>query len=291
GTAVIAFVVSRAQSTPAPTFVGSTAEIAQSWNPAVRTVMIDHLRGFGEFGAAEATRLGDDLDRYSAAWADQRRRACMAHEQGELPTTLYERRIGCLARGKAALTAVAELMSSVAADRLAPALVTARSLPSAAGCTAADTSIVPPPADAIAAQVAAIATAVERARVFAAAGHADSITIAKAAVASAEQVGYAPLIARALLAQGRAETALGAGEPATRASLERAVDLALRSSDDVLAVEAYARLVFAISRFRGDVVDNWSVMEALAARTGPLGRFGRALLYLNKAFARNAAND
>ncbi|HZJ68212.1 MAG TPA: serine/threonine-protein kinase [Kofleriaceae bacterium] len=291
GAAVLAFVVGRAQSTPAPTCVGSTAEIAQSWNPGVRATMIEHVRGLSEFGAGEAPRLGDELDRYSAAWADEHRRACVAHEQGELPTTLYERRIGCLARGKAALTAIAELMSSVPTDQLAPALVTARSLPSAAGCTAADASVVPPPADAIAAQVAAVSPAVERARVFAAAGHADSITIAKASVAAAEQVGYAPLIARGLLAQGRAEMSLNAGEPATRASLERAVDLALRSSDDILAVEAYARLVWAAARYRGDVVDNWSAMEAIAARTGPLGRFGRALLYNNKAIARNASND
>jgi eukaryotic-like serine/threonine-protein kinase len=292
GAAVLAFVVGRAQSDTAPTCVGSTNEIAQAWNPATRDALIAHLHGLGEFGAEEASSLGNELDRYSAAWADEHRRACVAHEQGELPATLYERRIGCLARSKAALSAVAEVMSSVTAEKLAPALIAARSLPSAAGCTAADASNVPPPPDAIAAKVAAIAPAVERASVFAAAGHADAVTIAKTSVAAAEQVGYAPLTARALLAQGRAETALSAGEPATRASLERAVDLALRSSDDVLAVEAYARLIWAVGRYRGsDFLDGWSVMEAIAARTGPLGRFGRVLLYNNKAIARNAAND
>jgi hypothetical protein len=84
---------------------------------------------------------------------------------------------------------------------------------------------------------------------------------------------------------------LNAGELPPRTSFERAVDLALRSSDDVLAVEAYARLIWAVARYHGDVVDNWSVMEAIAARTGSAGRFAVALLYNNKAIARNASND
>ncbi|MEO7731124.1 MAG: hypothetical protein ABIY55_09150, partial [Kofleriaceae bacterium] len=78
---------------------------------------------------------------------------------------------------------------------------------------------------------------------------------------------------------------------AARTALERALDLALRTGDDVLAVEAYARLIWAVARYRGDVVANWSVMEAVAARTGAAGRFGRALLYNNKAVARLTAND
>jgi protein kinase-like protein len=289
--AVAAFVAGRSHGDAAPTCVGGAPEIARSWNPAVRAAMAAHLHGLGAFGAGEADRLGAQLDRYSAAWADEHRRACVAHERGELPTALYERRLGCLARGQAALTTVAELMTSVAADGLPPALVAARSLPSAAGCTAAALSAVAPPPDAIAARVAAVAPAIERARVLAVAARPDAITVARAGVAAAEATGYAPLIARALLAQGRAELELNAGEAAAPASLGRALDLALRSGDDLVAVEAYARLVWAIARYRGDAADNWSAMAAIAARTGPPGRFGRALLYNNKAIARIASHD
>ncbi|MGH9888288.1 MAG: hypothetical protein ACREBE_22330, partial [bacterium] len=290
-TAAVAFVVGRAHSDAAPTCVGSSAEIARSWNPAVRTAMVAHVRGLSPFGAGEAIRLGDELDRYSAAWADEHHRACAAHESGELPSTLYERRIGCLARNKAALTTVAEVMTQVAAADLAPALVAARSLPSATGCTAGDASLVPPPPEAAALQVAVVEPLVERAIVLSIAGWSDAVPLAKASVEAAEKIGYTPLIARALVAQGRAELALNTGELPERQPFEHALDLALRSGDDVLAVEAYARLIFAVQRYSGDVVDNWSVMEAIAARTGTLGRFGRALLYNNKAVARIAAND
>ena len=291
--AAVAFVVGRVHTSapPPPSCTGSRDEIATTWNPATRTALIGHLQRLGAFGAGEAGRLGDELDAYSAAWAAEHHRACIAHDHGELPTALYERRIGCLARGKAALTTVAELMTSVSADALAPALIAARALPSAAGCAAGDASVVPPPPIAVAAQVAAVEPAVERARVLAVAGRADAVTVARAGVAAAERTAYAPLIARALVAQGRAEMELNAGELPPRTSFERAVDLALRSSDDVLAVEAYARLIWAVARYHGDVVDNWSVMEAIAARTGSAGRFAVALLYNNKAIARNASND
>ena len=285
-----AFAIGRAHDA-APTCTGSTAEIARSWSPASRAAMAGHLRTLGAFGAGEADRLGDELDRYTAAWAGEHRHACLAHERGELPAALHERRIACLARGRAALAATAELMTTVPADGLAQALVAVRSLPSVAGCAAADTSGVPPPPDAVAAQVAAAAPAVERARVLAFAARPDAAAVAGASVAAAERTGYPPLVARAQLALGWAQAALDQGEPATRASLERAVDLALRGSDDVLAVEAYARLIWAVSRYRGDVVGNWSVMEALAARTGAPGRFGRTLLYNNKAAARLAESD
>ncbi|HSR96794.1 MAG TPA: serine/threonine-protein kinase [Kofleriaceae bacterium] len=290
-TAAIAFVVGRAHSDAAPTCTGSAAEIARSWNPSMRGALVAHVRGLSAFGVGEAARLGDELDRYSAAWADEHHRACIAHESGELPPTLYERRIGCLARSKAALTAVAELMAHVGGDDLAPALIAARSLPSATGCTAGDASLVPPPPQASAIQVAIVEPMVERAIVLSIAGWGDALTLAKAGVEAAEKTGYAPLIARALVAQGRAELALNTGEVSERQPFEHALDLALRNGDDVLAVESYARLIYAVLRYRGDVVGNWSVMEAIAARTGTLGRFGRALLYNNKAAARIAAND
>ena len=289
--AVAAFLIGSTRAAPPATCVGSAAEIARSWAPPARAAITGHLRELGPFAAAEADRLGEELDRYATAWASEHHRACLAHQRGELPSGLYERRSACLARGKAALATVAELMAAVPAAGVARALVAARSLPSVAGCGAADTSTVAPPPDAVALQVAAITPAIERAVVFATAARPDAVTVARAGVAAAERTGYAPLVARALVAEGRAELELEVGEAAAPASLRRAVDLALRGGDDVLAVEAYARLVWAVARYRGDVVDSWPTMEAIASRTGATGQFARALLYNNKASARLAAAD
>lgn len=289
--AAVAFAAGRTASKVEPTCTGGSSEIAKSWNPATRAAVVAHLRALGSFGSGEADRLGDELDRYSAAWADEHRSACLAREAGQLSPTMHERRVVCLARGRAVLGAIAELMATASETDLAQALVAAHSLPSPRACGADDTSGAPPPPSMIADQVASVAPRVERARVLALAARAEAVDAARESMLAAERIGYAPLTARALIAQGIAAVTLKTGEETARVPLQHAVDLALRSGDDVLAVEAYARLVYAVGLSRGDVVDNWSAMEAIAEHTGAAGRFSRALLYNNKAVARMVAND
>jgi hypothetical protein len=66
---------------------------------------------------------------------------------------------------------------------------------------------------------------------------------------------------------------------------------ALRASDDVLAVEAYARWIFELARWGETTIDHWDVMVEVARRLGREGRFGRALMYNNRAVAFLVAND
>ncbi|MEZ4361436.1 MAG: protein kinase [Kofleriaceae bacterium] len=273
-----AFGRARASETALAPCAGSVAEIATVWAPAQRAQLVSHLRGLGSaLTAEEPQRLADDLDAYSARWAEQHRRSCLARERRELSAVLFDRRLACLARGKASLAAVAELLGAVPADGLAAALVARRSLPDVATCAAVDDSAVLPPAPALAAQVRALAPAIERARVLGLAQRPDALEAARSAVADTRRVGYAPLLARALLVQGRAEVALFLDD--ARATLTEALSQALLSSDDVLALEAYARLIW-VQEYR-DPPESWLVMSQLAARTGGRGRFGRALMFNN----------
>ncbi|HEY0985538.1 MAG TPA: serine/threonine-protein kinase, partial [Kofleriaceae bacterium] len=289
--AAVAFVAGRTPSNVEPTCGGASSEIARSWNPTTRAAVVAHLRGLGAFGSGEADRLGDELDRYSSAWADEHRSACLAREAGALSPTAHERRVVCLARGRAVLGAIAELMATASRTDLAEALVAAHSLPSPRSCVTDDTSGALQPPVMIADQVATVAPLVERARVLALAARAEAVDAARQSAIAAERIGYPPLLAGALIAQGIAAFTLRTGEEPARVPLQRAVDLALRSGADALAVEAYARLVYAVGLSRGDVVDNWPAMEAIAERTGAAGRFSRALLYNNKAVARMVAKD
>jgi serine/threonine protein kinase/tetratricopeptide (TPR) repeat protein len=289
--AAVAFAAGRTPSKVEPTCGGSVSEISRSWNPTTRAAVVGQLRSLGAFGSGEADRLGDELDRYSAEWADEHRRACLAREAGLLSPALHERRVVCLARGRAALGTIAELMATASETDLAQALVAAHSLPSPRSCVTNELSGALPPPATLADQVAAAAPLVERARVLALAARAEAVDAAHQSVIAAERIGYAPLIARALIAQGIAAFTLRSGEDAARVPLEHAVDLALRSGDDALAVEGYARLVYAVGLSHGDVVDNWPAMEAIAERIGAAGRFSRALLYNNKAVARMVAKD
>jgi eukaryotic-like serine/threonine-protein kinase len=254
---------------------GSAAAIAAAWNDGKRGEVLAHLQGLGVLGADEPARLARDLDGYSAAWAAEHRGSCLARERRELTPLLYERRLACLARGQASLAAVAELLGSVPAEGLAAALIARRGLPDPDACSSVDDSAVMPPPPETAAAVAAVVPAIERARVLGVAQRPQALEAARASVAAAQATGHAPLIARALLVQGRAEV-----DPTTAsATLAMAMALALQAFDDVLALEAYARMIW-VAEYR-DPPEAWLVMTQLAQRAGVRGRFGRALLFNN----------
>jgi eukaryotic-like serine/threonine-protein kinase len=268
---------------------GGAAEIAAAWSPASRAQLAAHLDALGAYGHEQIARVTGAFDAVAATWVLAHRQGCTAHRRAELPAELYQRRLGCLARSKVALGTAAELLVTVARDGLDNALVAARSLPDAGLCAEQDAAQVTPPPAEVAPRLPAIAAEIEKARILAVALRPEAGRVAGEAVAAAEGTSYAPVIARALLAQGRAAAALARWDEAAGA-LRRAVDLAVAGGDDVVAVEAFARLVFVASR-RGQSVDGASIVERLAQRAGASGSFSRALLYNNLATAELARAD
>lgn len=268
---------------------GGAAEIAAAWSPAVRGQVVAHLDGLGAYGHDQIARVTGAFDSVAQTWVTAHRQACTAHRRAELPPELYQRRLGCLARSKVALGTAAELLAAVPADGLDNALVAARSLPDAALCSEQDAAQVTPPPASVAPRLPAIAAEIERARILSVALRPDAASVAAGAVARAEATAYDPVIARARLAEGRAAAALARWDEAAKA-LRRAVELAVASGDDVVAVEAFARLVFVASR-RGQPVDGATIVERLAQRAGASGSFARALLYNNLATTELARAD
>jgi tRNA A-37 threonylcarbamoyl transferase component Bud32 len=267
-------------STDHPTLcAGSEAELEAAWGTS-RGRVAKHLAALGE------TKVVRDLDAYRATWIAAHRGACVAHEQGELPVTFYERRLACLARAKAALGAAGELLNMVSADRLDNALVAAHSLPDAERCDDDDAAQIAPPPAGQASQVSIVATAIERARVLAVAVEPGAEQVARATVRAAELTRYPPVLARALLVQGRAEMAIE--DPVASATFARAVRIAIEAGDDPTAIEAYAREVFVAADRE---VDGRSVIEPLAIRLASRGAIPRALLYNNLATAKLGRGD
>lgn len=268
--------------------VGGAAEISSAWNLGLRARLTQHLHALGARADAEGQRLAGELDGYATAWAAEHRGACLAHERKELTLARYDARLGCLARTRAQLAAAGDLLSSVTTADLDSALLAARMLPDVRACASVDAAVVPPPA-LVAGRVAALVPQIERALVLATAERPEASVLSRAAVADARTIGYTPLLARALLVDGRAAMAID--RPDARDVLAEAMTLALKESDDVLAVEAYARLLFERARNGTTSVENWPVMETLAGRLGPGGRFARALMYNNHGVSRLVAND
>jgi hypothetical protein len=161
--------------------------------------------------------------------------------------------------------------------------------PDAHGCANVSDLIAPPPAG-LAPRIAAVEPAIERALVLAAAWHAEAEPIATQAVADARAIGYAPLLAHALLTRGRALMAANKVEAAD--VLDEAMRIAMQASDDATAVEAYARWVFVRAAVAGaPTTENLSVVELLGKRLGARGRFARALLYNNVGVSRTLSDD
>jgi hypothetical protein len=276
---------------------GAVDQIAQVWGPAAQARVASHLRGLGAYGAQEAARLTAELHAYGGAWAQAHRAACLAHDRGELTPQLYASDLACLTRARAALGAVIELLGAVPADRLPSAVVAAGALPDASRCLsdALAEGVDPPPA-AIAAAVGEGANAVERARVLAVAGDPGAVTAAAAASARATELGYLPLVAAARLAHGLALSARYEHAPALEV-LDDAVLQALEAGAAPVAVEAYARALFALggSGARGDrgaaAPGAIPVVDAIARHAGPRGAFARALLYNNAGTLQLARGD
>lgn len=289
----LAFAIGQARSTapPGPRCDDAVRYISTIWNPAARQSVATHLRSLGPFGAHEANRLIGELTNYGTAWATARKDACLAYHRGILPSALYEQRLRCLSRSEAAFAAAIEIATEVTADKLESALIGARSLPSAAGCAAEDSLTVPPPPQGVAVKVSDVAAAVERARMLALAASPRAIDVATAAAVAAKGTGYMPLLARATMVQGWAHAL--ADNSSAWELLDRSFHDALRVGDDALAVEAYARAWFVASReedFKPPDRER-KLVEDVAIRTGPPGRFARALLYNNLAIGRIVSND
>src|SRR5262249_30033327 len=111
----------------------------------LRSALAVHLDGIGGFAAGERPALLALLDDHRRGWSEARHAACVAYDRGELTTALYERRLTCLARAEASLSATADVLVHATAATFPDARVAAGSLVDPALCDRVDQSLVPLP--------------------------------------------------------------------------------------------------------------------------------------------------
>jgi tetratricopeptide (TPR) repeat protein len=229
-------------------------------------------------------RLERQLADHAHRWTGGYRDACLAHANGVQSDALLDRRMACLERSRAALTAVADLVRTADAKAL-PDLVTAtQALPDPDGCgdlASLLANAAPPPA-AIAARVADIRGRLAAVRIQIAAGQQKRARAAAAeAVTDARGLDYRPLLAEALLVLGQATMGTDDRAAATK-PLTEAFTLAFESGDQTMAVEAWARRAWTHGLSGGgpESLAGLDVVEA-AAGNGSVSPFARALLYNN----------
>ncbi|MFN0249028.1 MAG: protein kinase domain-containing protein [Kofleriaceae bacterium] len=265
--------------------------VAPAIDAATRARIAAHVDGLGAFAAGERAPLLARLDEHQRRLDGERERACLAHDRGALTTAFYERRVTCLARVASSLATTAEILGSSTARTFPDARVAASSLVDPASCTNVDQSLVPLPDELAIGQVRAIEIAIERARMLATATRPDAIAAATAARLAAEATGYPPLLAHALLAEGRAR--MFVFDDRAGATLDRAMRTAIAARDDAAAVEAFARYAYVVAfTAQNKVVDGANVIEAIADRLDPEDSFARQLLRNNLAtVVMSTSND
>jgi predicted Ser/Thr protein kinase len=261
---------------------GGPEQLARAWAPAAQRAELARIAGLSSYGRDVAARLDQQLATHRTRWIANARDACLAHRRGEQSDALLDRRMACLGRGRAALSAMAELTTSATAATLPDLAQAASALPVPDACAdvAALVADVEPPAPAIAPRVAAIRADLERARIEIAAGHfADARTRADASIAAARTVGYPPVLAEATLVAGRAAMELGDHDASAR--LGEAATLGVSTGQDAIGIEAWARRAYvrATTDEAGDPLAGSEIVQAIASRTR--SAFARALLANN----------
>ena len=295
-----AFALGRAgsgSSARAPQPACETLAALDAWGVAPRQALATRLGGADDpYLAAAGPAITLRLDDYAAAWGRAQVTSCRAIRAGAQSPALHDRRVACLARARAAFATAVEVLATAAPATLPDAVVALDALPDVEACVDPRNlfdRIAPPPA-AIAAQVTTVEAALARAEVLARAAHPAAEAEAIAVLGDARAVGYAPLVARALVLEGRIRMEQHPRDAAL-APLTEAVELAISVGDDPLAIESLARQLWVVGTGAdadpASALASRSLIEALAGRLGEDGAFARALLHNNVGGIELARGD
>ncbi len=199
------------------------------------------------YGKASWDGVRGALDRYERSWVEMHTEACQAtevrHEQSE---AMLDLRMECLGRRLDEFDALTEILADADPELIRTGVAATAKLVPVSVCADAELlkSPVPVPDDpAVRTRVRDLRASLARVKVHEDAGrYARGLALAKVAVQRARVVGHAPVLAEALLREGK--LALATGDFA-RADprLREAIQTASAGRDDLTAARAWTALV------------------------------------------------
>jgi serine/threonine protein kinase/tetratricopeptide (TPR) repeat protein len=182
---------------------GGAERVGTAWSPAARA-KLEHTfaANGGAKGAAIATDVSRDLDRYAADLGAMHDEACRATRvRGEQSEALLDRRMGCLDRRLGSLAALVGVLQEADADVVERSREAVSSLPALDGCSDRDALLarVPLPRDpAVVAEVKRIDSVLDRVAALTYAGkYRAAVELGVPSVAEADATVHSPLQARA----------------------------------------------------------------------------------------------
>ncbi|WAS90026.1 serine/threonine-protein kinase [Nannocystis punicea] len=254
----------------AATCDAGAAQIEAVWGESQRRQVRAAIAATGlGFADDTAAQVEAQLEAYAEGWRATHRSACEAHRDGRVSDALFDRTMLCLATHRGALAGLVTQLGAIDAGALARATDAVPGLPELARCRDAELLLaeVPPPAEPTTAQaVLAVQSQLDAARSEWSLGRLDDATRHTAeALARAQAIGHAPLLAQALDHVGnfhrrREERA------AAEAALTRALWLAAEIGDD----ERLGRVAGGLADVVALQGDRWSEARLLA-------RLGRSM--------------
>ncbi|MEX1368943.1 MAG: tetratricopeptide repeat protein [Nannocystaceae bacterium] len=230
---------------------GATEQFEGVWDASRRQRVAEAMRATGSPVATETLeRVTERLDRYAHSWVDMRTQSCEATRvRGEQSEALLDLRSACLDQRLRAVGDLVDVFERADAEVVSNAVATAAGLAPLDDCAdvVALRQGLPPPANPETANdVADLREQLGRLSVLTRAGRYDEgRRLASAARQHAETIGYAPVVAEALLVEGQLQSEEGAHDAAAR-SLSRAYFLAVQVRHDEVAARAAAQLTYEV---------------------------------------------
>ncbi len=242
------FVLRGGGDDPAARCGGAAGKFATVWTDARRTAVHDALVATGRGHATQvAARVADGIDAYGQAWSAARIDACEAtHARGEQSAQLLDLKMACLDRHLVAVSSLLDVLAGpIDDDVLDQASRAVALLPAVADCAdAAALQAAPRPSDPQArAAIEHVEAQLAQARALRLVGkYRQALPAAEAALAAAQPLGYAPVIADAHGEVGDDADELGEHDRAL-ASYRAQVDAAATGRDAARVAMAWLRQV------------------------------------------------
>jgi serine/threonine-protein kinase len=238
------------QQTPASDCAQVRRQLDGVWDAQVKARVREAMLGTKlPYAPDTFSRVATVLDGYAGGWVKQRREVCeFVQQQAVQAQGLSVRREYCLERRRSQLRALTELLARSPDRELVPrAVQAAQSLPPLEYCADAKvlTAAVPPPEDPVLrAKAEALQQQLDGLEALLDAGkYKEGLALADALVRQAEQVGHAPLHARAMFLGALARD--GSGDYKGAEDLARqAATLAAKGKELVVAARASGLVLF-----------------------------------------------
>ena len=223
-------------------------QLAGVWDDARKQQVQAAFAAAGDsaFTADTYRRIEAALDRYAATWATAQAGACRSIQSGAQGDELVHLQSACLARRIAELRSVVDLLARADRQTVARAVSVVAGLGDVAACTdeqVLTSSLVPPASAAARAEASALRTRLDAARAETRSGqYGSGLARVRAAVVEARALGYAPVLAEALVTLAELESLSGRARAAEAAAVE-AIQVAAAGRHARAAAEAWVELV------------------------------------------------